>query len=75
MVLCSRCEREKYIHYLQSRNKNKKVEQKKEIWYLQWKTKKVFTMQRRDMAFTVGIMFSTEEWLGGGKVQFTFTSF
>ena len=28
--------------------------------------KKVFTEQRRDMAFTVGMMFSTEEWLGGG---------
>ena len=36
---------------------------------------KVFTMQRRDMAFTVGMMFSTEEWLGGGKVKITFTSF
>ena len=38
-------------------------------------TKKVYTMQRRDMAFTKGIMFSTEEWLGGGKAQFVFTSF
>ena len=37
--------------------------------------KKVFTMQKRNMAFTMEIMFSTKERSGGGKALFTFTSF
>ena len=67
--------KEKSIYIIYSQEKKSCTEVNYMVFTMENKTKMLFTMQRRDMAFTMEIMFSTEEWLGGGKVQFTFKSF
>ena len=69
MVLCSRGEREKVYTLFTVNNKNRKNCTEGEKRDLQWETERIYTMLGRDMVLTIGILFSTEEWLGSGSVQ------
>ena len=68
MVLCSRCERKKVYAYIYSqRIKTKNAVQKiNKVFAIE---KKVFTVQKRNMAFTMEMMFSAEDRSGGGRFQ------